>query len=332
MSKIEWTDATWNPIVGCSKVSPGCANCYAERMARRLAGMGHEKYYDTIGFYTKGWTGRPFFDESALEKPFHWRNPRMVFVCSMGDLFHESVPFEWTVKVFAAMALCPQHTFQVLTKRSERMAKFFEWLYDWNAKPIPESDFFDGERNPNGGQKLCEGMEEVIAQLSLYRGNYTKLGTDKFFRKNIWLGVTAENQEMWDKRKDSFLSIPAALRFVSNEPCLSEIRYTEDELQQLGWVICGGESGPGARPMHLDWARGLRDQCKEASVPFFFKQWGEWGICSPQDRKCKCIRTDGTIGETIVPYSCPMSRVGKKKAGCLLDGVEHKEMPGGGGL
>jgi len=275
-SKILWTDQTWNPIIGCSKVSPGCEHCYAERMAARLSSIQIKKFADgkapDMGPYSKVvsgsrtgkfvWFGNTVFVESALEKPLHWKTPRMIFVCSMGDLFHESVPFSWIEKVMSVIEECPQHTFQVLTKRPHIMAEYF-----------------------NGLGKSFE--------LSCLH--------------NLWLGVTAENQEQADIRIPILLQIPAAKRFVSVEPMLGSVKIWERlpngamlcpgpiaNGRGLDWVICGGESGPGARPMHPDWARGLRDQCKEAGVPFMFKQVGG---------------------------------VNKKKAGRLLDGVEHNEFP-----
>uniref|UniRef100_A0A6H1ZDZ4 Phage protein Gp37/Gp68 n=1 Tax=viral metagenome TaxID=1070528 RepID=A0A6H1ZDZ4_9ZZZZ len=248
-SKIEWTDETWNPITGCTKISPGCKNCYAERMAKRLAGRcGYPK-------------DSPFevaLHPDKLDQPLRWRKPRRVFVCSMGDLFHEDVPTPWIYDVFQRMESCPQHIFMLLTKRPERMR-------------------------------------------SMVMGGVT--GWETSHREHIWLGVTAENQEQADKRIPVLLSIPAAVRFVSVEPMLSTVdlchlqpndppveidalngthgvtRPHGGKSAKLDWVICGGESGPGARPMHPDWARGLRDQCVGAGVPFFFKQGpGDDGI------------------------------------------------------
>lgn len=316
MNKIEWTDQTWNPIIGCSKVSPGCDNCYAERMAKRLACMGKTQYQNVIDGYwdgnkavTQGWNGNTNLVESALEKPLHWKKPRKIFVCSMSDLFHESVPFTWIEKVMSVIEECPQHTFQLLTKRPHIMAEYFNGL----------------------------GKRFELSHLS-----------------NLWLGTTCENQEMADKRIPVLLKIPAAKRFVSVEPMLGPVRvdyystnFTTGECTLLDWIICGGESGPGARPMHPDWARGLRDQCKEAGVPFMFKQWGEWmpvhqtnWVCCTQtsrtskqygpiyelcDPKDKIIATGPT--HWLGANKGDVIRVGKKKAGRLLDGVEHNEFP-----
>lgn len=260
-SKIEWTDATWNPVVGCSMVSPGCAHCYAERMAGRLAAMargdhargfdpGAKGLYDVVLTQDGRWNGRVRFNESVLDQPLRWKRPRRVFVCSMSDLFHESVPVDWIAHVFVMMARCPQHTFQVLTKRTARMRKLLEGsMLD---HPLP----------------------------------------------NVWLGVSVEDQRRADERIPELVQTPARVRFLSVEPMLGPIRlglatdcdlncaehqeafcpgtHGKCMLQYVGidWVIVGGESGPGARPMHPDWVRSVRDQCQAASVPFFFKQWG----------------------------------------------------------
>jgi len=268
-TKIEWTDETWNPVVGCQKVSEGCRNCYAEKMATRLACMGQVKYQPVIHYPTdhkRGWNGFTEFDEAALLAPQRWKNPRRVFVVSMGDLFYEGVPFEFIGKVWAIMDQCPQHTFQVLTKRPERLAQTVRRLAPLfgctGAWPLP----------------------------------------------NVWLGVTAENQEQADKRIPALLQTPAAKRFVSIEPMLGPVdlhnlgwgphggavAWQNKEGRKLDWVIIGGESGPGARPMQADWARSVRDQCQAAGIPFLFKQWGG---------------------------------VNKKKAGRLLDGRTWDEFP-----
>ena len=282
-TKIEWTDETWNPVVGCQKVSEGCQNCYAEKMARRLACMGKKKYMPVVHWVNDGqpshWTGAIQTDEAALLVPQRWKNPRRVFVVSMGDLFYESVPFEFIDQVFAIMALCPQHTFQVLTKRPERMREYL-------TTPMR--------------------LEEIYLWWNSYSG--TSPEAQGWPLPNVWLGVTAENQEQADKRIPVLLSTPAAKRFVSIEPMLGPVdlhnlgwgphggavAWQNKEGRKLDWVIIGGESGPGARPMQADWARSVRDQCQAAGVPFLFKQWGG---------------------------------VNKKKAGRLLDGRTWDEFP-----
>lgn len=301
MSKIEWTDQTWNPIIGCSKTSPGCDNCYAEKMAFRLASMEGSpsfedmKYQNVISPYGK-WMNATHFVKSALEKPLHWRKPQMIFVCSMGDLFHESVPFSWIMDVMDIIDECPQHTFQILTKRPERMLEYF--------------------------------------------GSVSNLDPDYVITPNLWLGVTAENQEQADKRIPILLQIPAAKRFVSIEPMLASVDLTNfistqvtHYDNQLDWVILGGESGPKARPMHPDWVRSVRDQCQSAMVPFFFKSWGEWQVFDDLDKSKQMALKNGTAKHQIQNFNDhegfvhTFHKVGKKQAGYLLDGKAYKEFP-----
>lgn len=229
-TKIEWADETWNPITGCSKISEGCRHCYAERMSKRLKGRFGYPADDPF---------RVTLHSDKLNIPLKWRKPRAVFVCSMGDLFHEDVPYEWIIKVWQAMYRAKLSTFMVLTKRPQRMADFL-------------SQVKYGYKHPD-------------------------------HLPNVWLGVTAENQRQADKRISVLLQIPAAVQFVSVEPMLERVdlglmgtipHNTPYSLvyEKLGWVICGAETGLGARPMQLDWARDLRDQCKAASVPFFMKK------------------------------------------------------------
>jgi len=280
-TKIEWTDETWNPVVGCSKCSPGCDNCYAERMAYRLACMGQKKYQATTGIlgYMQGWNGKIYCDESALDIPLHWRKGRKIFVCSMGDLFHPSVPFEFIDKVFGVMFANPWHTYQILTKRPERWIRYIQ---------------------DNPARRLQD-------------------------QKYIWAGITIEHPD-YKNRADILRQIPTAVRFLSIEPCLADMG--ELNLEELDQVIVGGESGPGARPLHPDWVRSIRDQCQDAGVPFFFKQWGEWELSCAQG-------TRESSDEGLYGYNCrkliigrdTFMRVGKKKAGCLLDGKEYKEIP-----
>ena len=210
-SKIEWTECTWNPVTGCSKISPGCLHCYAERMARRLQAMGQRNYRN--GFEV---TLHP----DMLELPLKWKRSRSIFVNSMSDLFHEEVPLDFIKRTFAVMAQARQHRFQVLTKRAERLA-------------------------------------EVAGQLN--------------WPENVWMGVTVENKDYLE-RIDHLRRVPARIKFLSIEPLLSGIPYLN--LEGIDWVIVGGESGPGARPMREEWAVEVRDHCLRQGVPFFFKQWG----------------------------------------------------------
>ncbi len=329
-SKIEWTEATWNPVVGCSVVSPGCTNCYAMKQAGRLLD-GNPKvphYAGTTQPSKAGpvWSGKvELAPERTLLQPLSWKRPRMIFVNSMGDLFHEGVPDEWIDRVFAVMALCPEHTFQVLTKRAKRMQAYFAG--------IPEQPDMS-----EGRSALIEGSAQAIySQMtgedpSLWLAVHTPL-------PNVWLGVSAEDQQRADERIPYLLETPAAVRFVSAEPLLGPIDFfhirentghTFNALSKkegiafrgtgLDWVIAGGESGPDARPMHPDWARSIRDQCQVAGVPFFFKQWGEW-------ISAKCLPGHLPIGH-IFDDGYQMIRIGKRLAGRLLDGREHNDMPG----
>jgi protein gp37 len=359
-SNIEWTDATWNPIVGCSIVSPGCTNCYAMRMAARIIAMAGTRnvgvHYDKTIKDVKGkpvWTGIvKQAPDHILSEPLHRRKPTTYFVNSMGDLFHEDCPDEWIDRVFAIMALCPQHTFQVLTKRAERMREYCSTLGRHH-----EVD------------RISLAMKRLHAE-SGYGANgamYT-LGNGGWHFKNVWLGVSAERQQEADERIPHLLQTPAAVRFVSAEPLLGPIdlrqwlsdsegcgncgdgsfyegqrRCCDEPISVttpgLDWVIVGGESGPNARPMHPDWPRSIRDQCTAAGVAYFFKQWGEWKNGSNFHRDAKAVLLDGRIvepthegmlaaqREASIWNPTLMRRVGKKAAGRLLDGREHSEFP-----
>lgn len=313
---IEWTDATWNPVTGCTKVSPGCANCYIERSPPFRMGGRKFEYQSKEAGVTTGVTLYP----ERLEKPLRWQLPRKIFVCSLADLFHEAVPDEFIAKVFAIMAATPQHTYQVLTKRPERMCRFIRG----NAPNWTKADI-DWLRN--------------WASLRLRR-----MPSEAWPLPNVWLGVSAENQHWADRRIPILAQIPAEVRFVSAEPMLGPLdlrewlptglsggtthenpdgveRYDLDGslVNALDWVIVGGESGPRARPMHPDWVRSLRDQCCAAEVPFFFKQWGQWMPAS-WDLYDPTPRTE--------PDPNPLFfNTGKRAAGALLDGREWREWP-----
>lgn len=299
-SAIEWTDASWTPIrarnmktgkIGwhCEHDTTGCEFCYSEAFNKRLGtGLpfkpGHRKDIEL------------FLDETMLMQPLRWKKPRMIFVCSMTDLFADFVNDNWIDCVFAVMALCPQHTFQVLTKRAERMREYVSEIVGdpqrftkYAARGCAIARLFGRER-------------EVPVRMPL---------------PNVWLGVSAERQQEADERIPHLLQTPAAIRFVSCEPLLGPIdldcpdidwmKYPEGNgivgnKLKFDWIIVGGESGPGARRMDARWARSLRDQCEQADIPFFFKQWGAHD------------------SETF-------DRVGKKSAGRLLDGKEHNTFP-----
>ncbi len=230
-TSIEWTDATWNPATGCTRISAGCAHCYAERMAKRLKAMGQPHY--ARGF-------RLTLHEDTLDLPLRWRRPQAVFVNSMSDLFHKDVPEDFILRVFDVMRRADWHVFQVLTKRSERL-RGLDPLLDWPP--------------------------------------------------NVWMGVTVEHADCLHRLQD-LRTTGARVKFVSFEPLLGPVPRAT--VRGLDWVIVGGESGPGARPMKSEWARDIRDRCRKAAVPFFFKQWGG---------------------------------VNKKKAGRLLDGRTWDERP-----
>lgn len=346
-SKIEWTDATWNPTVGCSITSPGCTNCYAMRMAHRVATT--VPTYKGLTKRSKAgpvWTGKVAqAPEKTLTQPLRWRSPRRIFVNSMSDLFHEDMPDTWIDRVFAVMALCPQHTFQVLTKRAARMRAYFA------AR--------------TAGDPWAEAAD-AIADISGIEDHPVVLEPKDIPLPNVHLGVSAERQWEADERIPELLQTPAAKRFGSLEPMLGPImlHYLKAEggpvvdalsgehwyqgagsinsttvtgKPRLDWVIAGGESGPGARPPHPQWFRDLRDACARAGVPFFFKQWGAFAPIEPQPRgdfggglcqgTLRIVRPNGETVTSFEPGDAVMRRVGKKEAGARLDGREHREMP-----
>lgn len=332
---IEWTDATWNPVTGCTKVSQGCKHCYAKHQAwPRLSAMPNTVY-----------TGREFEQvmchPERLDQPLRWTKPRRIFVNSMSDLFHEDVPFEFIASVFAVMAVTTRHTYQVLTKRPARMLEFFKWVLGDNDVGDFEADGRIGDNWPKNvpwdGYDNCGPL---------------------FPYENVWLGVSVEDQAAADERIPLLLQTPAAVRWISAEPLLGPIDlpglfYYGTERTggvvplrdrghaQLDWVVVGGESGPNARPMHPAWARSLRDQCAAAGVPFLFKQWGEWCPRGPEskgyplDERDKIAKVKiNTAGEndaflTSVNGREPtwMQMSGKKRAGRLLDGAQHDGYP-----
>ena len=244
---ISWTGVTWSPITGCTRVSPGCEHCYSERLsAGRLAHL--DRYAGTTR--NGRWTGQVNLHPDLLDLPLTWRKPRMIFVCSMSDLFHKAVPDEFLAAVWATMAATPRHCYQLLTKRPERLQEFDRWM-----PPIAPG-----------------------------RGVYPALPVEQFAASplaNVWLGTSVEDQPRADKRIPCLLQTPATVRWLSVEPMLGPVDLegfrlggTVRGFAALDWVVCGGESGPGARPMKLTWARDLRDQCTEAGVAFWMKQMG----------------------------------------------------------
>lgn len=353
-SRIEWTDATWNPVRArtnpqspipdprtgwhCTHVSEGCRNCYAEKINRRLG----------TGLDYKPASRRDleiFLDEKTLTQPLRWKRQRRIFVGSMTDLFADFVTDAMLDRVFAVMALSPRHTFQVLTKRPERMREYF------------------GSNIVAWGMRIAKGIH--FSELAAFNSSISN--TPRVPLPNVWLGVSAEDQASADQRIPHLLAAPAAKRFVSCEPLLGPIDLTLDNLVcgpcprcsggsqvepdtnanacrrcdglgksgewAIDWVIAGGESGPGARPAHPDWFRTVRDQCEAAGAPFFFKQWGSWAPRAEWSPRLKmvAINRDGSrTPDDVNPDDVGGQRfvsVWKSEAGALLDGREHREFP-----
>ncbi len=360
-TKIEWAEKVWNPIVGCTKCSPGCLNCYAERLANRFDRThgtdGKLRPYYCQQGYNYDWKGLVACRPDVLDQPLHWRKPCRIFVCSMSDLFHPKVPFEFIDKVFAVATLCPQHTFLILTKRINRTLEYVL------QEPRGQID-----------HAITNGLTHFVGRGKKYTGK----GLTKHLRNknqlwplpNVHLVVSISNQPEADEKIPILLQIPATVRGLSIEPMLGPIdlhRFVfdyQDEVRKsmrlgppgiteleakeyvsscLDWVVVGGESGPKAREMHPDWVRGIRDQCVAAGVKFYFKQWGKWGIAEPipNDRQKRFRIVGGS--EPLSPNTIfkifpeheistiPMTgwvKVGKKKASCLLDGRKWKQLPG----
>jgi len=308
---IEWTDVTWNPTRGCSRVSQGCFRCYAEVEANihEWKDKEHTKPGPFHGFIHKvngrpAWTGKVDLIESKLTEPLSWKKPKRIFVNSMSDLWHEKLPLRDVARVYAVMRLAHWHQFQVLTKRPDVRLAAFKSREFW---------------------RLVELAEEAIAiECEIVSRLEAEIPTPW-----IWEGVSVEDQPTADKRIPLLLQTPAAVRFVSYEPALGPVDFRKflfsgvgsGRLNLLHWVICGGESGPDARPMAPDWARSVRDQCISAGVPFFFKQWGEW---APYRNSEANKYLDVPVGDGTHHR---MFKVGKKAAGRLLDGRTWDEFP-----
>ena len=265
-TKIEWTDEVWNPVTGCTPVSDGCANCYAKRMAKRFPVIHG---YDTMPDLDYGGLEsepRPFdrlvMHPDRLDIPLHWKKPRRIFVCSMGDLFHELVPDEFIAAVFGVMAACPQHTFQVLTKRSKRMRKWFAWL----------------DRQAEKTAKLNAEKSLPLWRLHVVVSCARKYGAEVYGARvtwplpNAWIMVTTENQKTADIRIPDLLKTPAAVRGVSCEPLLGHIIFKREWMSKIDWVIAGCESGPHRRHTTPQTFAVLMQQCKLTNTPFFLKQ------------------------------------------------------------
>jgi protein gp37 len=305
-SQIEWTDATWNPTTGCTKVSEGCRHCYIDRTPPfRMQGrsFGSEEIGASTGV---------MLHPDRLDQPLRWKRPRRVFVNSLSDLFHDDVPPEFIAHVFAIMQAAHNHQFQVLTKRPRRMQLLVNDI------------------------TFQEQVDDLCARYSHYTADWPL--------PNVWLGTSVEDQKAADLRIPLLLETPAAVRFLSCEPLLGpvDLRHVHydgivevDSLtgdhgltrplagrseKRVDWVIVGGESGPKARPMHPDWARFLRDQCLQAGVPFFFKQWGRFAPWISNQRS-------GGFGYVAFEDGTRMAVMGKKQSGRELDGRTWDEMP-----
>lgn len=411
-TKIEWTEATWNPITGCSLASPGCTNCYA----MKLAGTRMRKHRSRAGLTTKTkagpvWNGNLVFNPEWLDQPLRWKRPRRIFVCAHSDLFHENMPEEWIDRVFAVMALAPQHTFQVLTKRADRMREYMQRRSGKLARFMIDEYLIRGKGT--GHVVRAEWPVKSLGDIDLP----DDVAMRQWPLPNVWLGVSVEDQKRAEDRIPDLLDTPAAVRWISAEPLLGPIDLNcltvsgdgemdavhpwsweqeeanwvetsdtweadfEDHFGHapgskrgpmhpvLDWAVIGGESGPGARPMHPEWATRLRDQCTAANVPFLFKQWGDWAPVSaipdtdemdeflfhpPQSvegpRRCKveqCIlwanaqrfdmdcwsRVHSQSRENVLDVYASgsghmtMMRLGKRRSGRLLDGVQHDGYP-----
>jgi len=374
---IEWTDATWNPIrarrrhhgvgpvmhVGwhCEKVSAGCDNCYAQGFNQRLG----TKLPFKPGHLAPRGEVEVFLDEKMLTAPLRWKKPRQIFVNSMTDSFGRWVTDDMLDRMFAVMALCPQHTFQVLTKRPERMRAYLATaerrLKELACDMACEDDL----------PVVLSILPKLVPPPNMIPNGYRVVDLTLWPLPNVWLGTSVEDQATADERIPHLLATPAAIRFVSAEPLLgpvtlddmcdgwkfydalrgnwwhdSEPPSIEQGKPRLDWVIVGGESGPGARPMHPDWPRHIRDQCVSAGVPFFFKQWGEWGPLETtaarrtakitghtpraQWHHAAGLIIDTPAAEDGLTFFSEgqVFRLGKKAAGRLLDGCTWDQMPG----
>lgn len=277
---IEWTDRTWSPTAGCSRISAGCKHCYAERFAHRFSGPG-QRYegLTVLGNHGPRWTGEVRLVPERLADPFKWRKPQRVFTASMSDVFHEKLSNEEIAAVFGVMAACPHITFQCLTKRAARMREWFAWA-------------------ASGALDRCacaadDALEPFLPRTDLAQFFAPGRGAHVWPLPNVWLGCSVENQAAADERIPHLLETPAAVRFLSVEPQLEHV-YLSPWLHGISWTIVGGESGPGARPFDLAWARSIVRQCREAGTAVFVKQLGavaldtEWNGFAPlklRDRK-----------------------------------------------
>ena len=373
-TSIEWTNRSWNFLSGCTILTAGCTNCYAMKMAARIErmnpGLDHYRGLTKPSKAGPVWTGKIGITEAKLTEPLRVKRPAKWFVNSMSDLFHEDVPDAIIDKAFAVMALCPHHTFQVLTKRSARMRDYLSrndvsLLNNW-AKSFDPGTFRMTQHEVEAYLSPLASTEHR----ALYKAEQVHAPLP-----NVWLGVSVEDQKRADERIPDLLATPAAVRWISAEPLVEELalsriclvpqikgsaragihinaltgRYCESGQPYIGdwdidgpypsaspalkldWVVVGGESGRGARPMHPDWVRSIRDQCTDARVPFFFKQWGEFmpTVEHGVEVDLRKIGSDHVAANpTQIGTHMRYRRVGKGRAGRLLDGREHNGFPG----
>lgn len=351
-SLIEWTDRSdWSPVRGCSRVTEACRNCYAEKISGRFCAAGQP----FEGFATKKdgqarWTGKVELQTNRLTLPLKWRKAAKIFVNSASDIFHESLPDSDIDKIFAVMALCPQHTFQVLTKRPKRMRDYCNRVAQGNDHidaavwrltcPYPYGGYNTAFLKGSLGEAARKAVKSMVGSP----------GHPDYWMPNVWLGVSVHDQANADEFVPMLLATPAAKRFVSYEPALGPVDWTNindktggsiESLIGFAWdscthiakidqIIFGGESGPNARPPHPDWARNTQRQCAAAGTAFYMKQWGEWAEVSLVDKSQEIFdQYDALNYEKMhrFPDGTAMARVGKKRAGRLLDGTEYSEIP-----
>lgn len=313
-SKIEWTQTSWNPLVGCTKVSEGCRNCYAIRFSHRMSTTVPSYFGITKKINGKPeWSDKIRVDRNKLRQPLTWKRARMIFVNSMSDMFHERVDDLDIAEIFAIMATESRHTFQILTKRPQRMATLL------TDEPFKKS------------------VETI-----LHNWGYSLKLDNVWPLRNVWVGASVENEKSAIERVPYLLMTPAAIRWISAEPLLGRITNCSlgVKLRGIQWIVAGGETGPNARPAHPDWFRALRDLCVSSGVPFFFKQWGEWGTVENLKvyKNSQLAIVDPATGDFFlrnktynllmpVEKSRHMIRAGRKAAGRLLDGKEWNEYP-----
>lgn len=291
-TKIEWANKTWNPVTGCTKVSEGCRNCYAERMANRLRGRCGYPADDPF---------RVTLHPEKLNEPLKWRKPSRIFVCSMGDLFHEDVPTEFIWRIFSVMLEAQHHTFIVLTKRSERMKMILNEMVMVSGKELP---------------KNVIGM--VTVEKQEYENRINDLLETPFRSRGVSIEPMLGPIDLHLQRSDRIIHVLEPSKYFPG------VKHSGKFENKISWVICGGESGPNARPMHPDWVRSLREQCQAAGVPYFFKQWGEW-VHESQAPDILANYNPEFFFDRV--NSKGFARVGKKIARDLLDGKQYHEFP-----